>query len=207
LKSFAETAFDKAMRWFRGLTFLPISRSEWEKLSTDLKKTTFTVAGVQSKQMLSVAQDELAKHIQQGSSLREFSKALDTRFKSAGMVASDVAGTGKLSASHVETVYRTNAANTYGVGRKKMQTQPAVMRAFPVWEFSPVSDSRTRETHSATKGKMLLASDPFWQTAYPPYGFNCRCRVITRGPEFLDAVVPGATIAGLPDPGFASGLG
>ena len=204
-KPFAKTSFEKAIKWFKGLNLLP--RASWEQLSTDLKRQTLTIAGIQSKQMLAVAQDELAKHIASGSSVARFGPALMDRFKSAGMVASDIAGTGKLTATHIETVYRTNAANTYGVGRKTLQTQPAVMRAFPVFAFSPVADNRSRETHSATKGKMLLASDPFWTTAYPPYGFNCRCRVITRGPEYLDQVVSGTSIMGLPDPGFVSGLG
>ncbi len=204
-KAFAETAFEKAMKWFRSLALLP--RAEFEKLSTDLKRKTFTVAGVQSRQMLADAQDELEKHIAAGSPLRTFAPALTKRFKQAGMVASDVTGTGTLSASHVQVVYRTNSANTYGVGRKTMQKQPAVVRAFPVWEFSPIPDDRTRETHLATKGKMLLASDPFWERAYAPYGFNCRCRVITRGPEFMDYVTSGSLILNLPDPGFISGLG
>jgi len=203
--AFAETAFEKAMKWFRSLSLLP--RAEFEKLTTELKRKTLTVAGIQSQQMLAVAQDELAKNIASGAPLNKFAAALDERFKSAGMVASDVSGTGTLSASHVQTVYRTNSANTYGVGRKTLQKQPAVLRAFPVWEFMPVDEpKRTRPTHLATKGMMLLASDPFWNSAYAPYGFNCRCRVSSRGPEYMDAVVPGSMILGLPDPGFVSGL-
>jgi len=201
---FADTAFETAMKWFKTLKLLP--RAEFEKLSSDAKRQTFTVAGIQSQQMLAVAQDELAKQIAIGAAMDKFSTALMDRFKTAGMVPSDLTGSGALSASHIETVYRTNAANTYGVGRKTMQTQPAVVRAFPVWEFSPVGDNRSRPTHSATKGRMLLATDPFWKTAYPPYGFNCRCRVITRGPEYLNQVISGSSITGLPDPGFTSGL-
>ena len=204
LKAFAESSFETAMKWFRSLALLP--RAAFEKLSTDLKRKTFTIAGVQSRQMLAVAQDELSKHIAAGSSIKTFAPALTQRFEQAGMVASDIAGKGTLSASHVDVVYRTNTANTYGVGRKTMQTQPAVLRAFPVWEFSPVADSHTRETHLATRGKMLLASDPFWSTAYPPYGFRCRCRVTIRDQDYMDYVTSGSMILGLPDPGFTSGL-
>lgn len=49
------------------------------------------------------------------------------------------------------------------------------MAAFPVWEFRALKPNRPedRQTHFATNGVMLMANDPFWQTAYPPYGFNC----------------------------------
>jgi uncharacterized protein with gpF-like domain len=52
---------------------------------------------------------------------------------------------------------------------------------------------------------MLRADDPFWETAYVPFGFECRCRVIPRPKRYLSQVVAGSTIRDLPDKGFISG--
>jgi SPP1 gp7 family putative phage head morphogenesis protein len=124
--------------------------------------------------------------------------------KAAGLIKS-IPKKGVLSASHVDTVFRTNVLNSYNYGRYKHASQPKVIKAFPVWEIVSVVDGRERSAHAAANGKMLLATDPFWKRAYPPFGFNCRCRIISRSAKYLSQVVSGSTITGLPDSGFTSG--
>ena len=45
----------------------------------------------------------------------------------------------------------------------------------------------------------------------PPFGFNCRCRVVTLSEPEVRArslrVRSGSEVSGLPDPGFTSGSG
>ncbi len=158
--------------------------------------------------MLRTLQDELALAIQAGDDLRRFKDRIRPRLKRAGFlgqIGKLKNGEQALNASHVETVFRTNVLNTYNTGRNIHQTSPAVLSAFPVWEFRAVVDARTRDPHKSANGKMLMANDPFWATAYPPYGFNCRCRVISRSSRFISKTVSGTSIQGLPDSGFTSG--
>ena len=53
----------------------------------------------------------------------------------------------------------------------------------PLWEYVAVMDSRTRPEHGALNGRVLRHDDPFWDSFYPPNGFNCRCRVRARTAE------------------------
>jgi SPP1 gp7 family putative phage head morphogenesis protein len=201
---FSEMPFKDAMTWFRARKVLP--RAVFEAMTADVRRKSFTVAGVQSKEMLTTLQAELAKQVGQGGDLREFSKFMEKRLISSGMVASKLPESGALSASHIENVFRTNMANSYQAGRYTHATQPEVMRARPIWEVRTIRDNRTRPTHLAVNGKMLYASDPLWQRLYPPFGWMCRCRCITRDASYANTVGSASDFAGLPDSGFTSGV-
>jgi len=204
-RNFSDLAFQDAMKDFqrRGL----IRKSDFASLSALLKRRAFTVAGVTKDQMLRTIHNELVKQIGAGADLRKFRKFIEERVKTAGFVPVEFApGSTALSASHVETVFRTNVLNSYNGGRHAHMSQPEVVRAFPIWEFRPIVDNRTRTPHKNVNNKRLFANDPFWQTAYPPYGFNCRCRVVAVSRKLASTVVSGSTIRGLPDVGFTSGV-
>lgn len=201
---FSEMPFKDAMAWFRARGVMP--RATFEAMSAEVRRKSFTIAGIQSKEMLTVLQAELARQIGQGGDLRAFAKSMEKRLVSAGMVASKLPASGALSASHIENVFRTNMANSYHAGRYTHATQPEVIRARPVWQWRSIADSRSRPTHVSANGKMLFASDPFWLTCYPPAGWQCRCRCITRDASYANQVGTVADFAGLPDTGFTSGV-
>ena len=45
-------------------------------------------------------------------------------------------------------------------------------------QYRTVGDSHVREEHAALNGTTLPVSHPFWDTHYPPNGWNCRCLVV-----------------------------
>lgn len=45
-------------------------------------------------------------------------------------------------------------------------------------QYRTANDERVREEHRALHGVTLPPSDPFWQTYYPPNGWNCRCTAV-----------------------------
>ena len=205
-KEFVSRPFADAKRFFESLDLL--SKPSFLAASTEIQQRSFTVAGVLSDQMLLVVQDELAKAIQEGDDLRRFSKRIRPRLKQAGFLENLgflADGTRALNASHIETVFRTNVLQTYNTGRFMYQSSPAVMATHPVWEVRVVRDRRTRNSHRKLHGIRLLANDPFWKTAYPPFGYNCRCRVVARGRATVNTVTTGSSIAEIPDSGFTSG--
>jgi SPP1 gp7 family putative phage head morphogenesis protein len=205
---FSKKPFKSALTFFKDLKVL--DKASFEKASAAVKQRSFTVAGIVGDQMLQTLQADLFSALKSGEDLNDFKKRIRTRLRDAGFLSQvgDLkTGQPALNASHIETVFRTNTLNTYNTGRYIHQSSPTVMQAFPVWQIIAVKDSRTRETHAAAGGQMLLANDAFWKTAYPPFGWNCRCRVLPRSKKYLSQVVPGSTIVGLPDTGFVSGRG
>ena len=59
---------------------------------------------------------------------------------------------------------------------------------FPYLRYSTVNDARVREDHKEQDGIIKRVDDPFWNTWFPPNGWNCRCIVtqlekgkVTRG--------------------------
>ena len=195
VKDFVATPFAEAVRDFAGRRILP--REQFLSLAGEARRKAFTVARATSQDMLATAHDELGKAIAKGADLRELAPALAKRFTDAGWTP--------LNPSHVENVFRTNVMGAYGNGRRAQMTQPAVLRARPYWEIRGVDDSRTRPTHKAAHGKVLRADDPFWQKASPPFGYQCRCRVISRSEADVQKrgfeVVEGGSLD-LPDEGF-----
>ncbi|MEE4248093.1 MAG: phage minor head protein, partial [Kangiellaceae bacterium] len=49
-----------------------------------------------------------------------------------------------------------------------------------LWGFKYLTagDDRVRPSHEAMDGTKLPKDDPFWETAWPPNGWNCRCEVV-----------------------------
>ena len=106
---------------------------------------------------------------------------------------------------------RQNVVNSYNSGRHAQMTQPAVLRARPYWRIRTVNDGppRQRHTHQAVHDWVLSATDSIWQRAFPPFGFNCRCRVGSLSKADVEnqglRVRSGSEVHDLPDPGFTSG--
>jgi hypothetical protein len=48
----------------------------------------------------------------------------------------------------------------------------------PWLRYSAVMDSRTRPLHRAWHNIVLPVDHPWWQTHFPPNGWNCRCTVV-----------------------------
>ena len=199
---FARIPFDDAMRAFKARNVL--TRAQFDRLTEAARRRAFTAAAMTSTQMLRLVHAELAKMIREGADVREFATSFRARLQSSGFVAASP----KAEAAYVDTVFRTNTLGAYNAGRHARMSNPAVVKLRPYWQIRGIADDRQRETHREADGLILKANDPFWQRAYPPFSFNCRCRVVSLSEQQVAGrtITDGATITYLPDPGFTSGV-
>lgn len=156
---------------------------DWWELWQEAHAKAFTVAKVMRMDILQDIRSMLEKALKEGITLQQFRKELEPRLKAKGwwgykFVSYPDGRTEKIlegSPWRIKTIFRTNMQTAYMAGRYKAMMENIDSR--PYWQYVAVLDRRTRPSHRALHGKVFRFDDPFWQTHYPPNGFNCRCRV------------------------------
>ena len=135
---------------------------------------------------------ELDNALANGITPRKFADNLAPRLKAKGWWGKGVVqrpdGTAELvqlgSPHRLKTIYRANMDTARAVSRH--QVQQSTVEARPYWMYDALNDGRTRPHHAAMDGKVFRHDDPFWDTHYPPNGFNCRCLVRALTPEQVE---------------------
>jgi SPP1 gp7 family putative phage head morphogenesis protein len=160
--------FEEAIEAFRDL--VPLTADEFYALAAEARALAFTVSGVMRMDVLVDLHTALDTAISEGETLADFRNRLDEIFETRGWAAPP-----EMTPWRMETIFRTNVQTAYSTGKYKQMV--AEKEAFPNWEYDAVNDSRTRPTHAALDGMVFPADHPFWDTWYPPNGYNCRCSV------------------------------
>lgn len=164
----------------------------WEDLWQEAHARAFTVVGIMKLDVLQDIRGALDSALAKGTTLADFEKQIKPILQAKGWWGRDAqtdTGTGEMSGKGLEpwrlkTIYQTNLQTAYMAGRYKFQKDNAADR--PFWQYVAVMDRRTRPAHAALNGRVFRYDDPFWQSFYPPNGFNCRCRVRALDQGTLD---------------------
>jgi SPP1 gp7 family putative phage head morphogenesis protein len=186
-----------------------VTRGTFDRMSAEARARAFTVAGMASDRMVADVHSELHNALAAGEDLRKFRNRLRDRPTLQGWLKegpATEAPTRPGTPWHIETIFRNGTMGSYGQGRVSQMSQPSVMAARPYWQCYTVQDARVRKTHSAMHLKALKADDPFWQGGAPPWGHNCRCRIVSRSKAEVESrgieVITGSSVTDLPDPGW-----
>lgn len=151
------------------------------------------IANITSLEMTKDIYQSLITAQEQGQSFGDWKKGMFELLKKKGWIAGYDKGylladpkTGEYFGTprRLDTIYRTNMQAAYSAQRYQQMRDNADNR--PYWQYSAVNDDRTRPSHSAMNGLIYRYDDPFWQTFYPPNGFNCRCSVIALAQRDID---------------------
>lgn len=158
-----------------------LSRSfRWDDMVSQEHDIAFTVAKLMNQDLLDFVKQELDRVIANGDTFADFAEQVMPALQRRGWWGKrDVIDplTGQViearlgSASRLETIFRTNLQSAYAKGQ--WENIQDTKDTFPYLMYDAVDDSRTRPEHAAWDGIVLPADHPFWQTHYPPNGYNC----------------------------------
>ena len=149
----------------------------WFEVWQEAHTKAFTVAKAMRMDVLQDIRDALDAALANGTTLDTFKKDLKPLLEAKGWWGKTEEGVQLGSGHRLETIFRTNIQTAYSAGRYRMQAEDVDNR--PYWQYVAVMDNRTRPEHAELNGLTFKSNDVFWQTMYPPNGWNCRCRVRT----------------------------
>lgn len=155
---------------------------DYDEIMHEAHHKAFTVAKVTKLDLLTDIQDSLIKAKEQGETFATWKKQLIPTLKAKGWygrteVANPKTGEVKeifVGSKRLKNIFYTNSRVAYNVGRWEHQAQ---LDDAPYLRYVAILDNRNRPSHGKNHGVVRHRDDPFWQTNYPPNGWNCRCRV------------------------------
>jgi SPP1 gp7 family putative phage head morphogenesis protein len=153
--------------------------SVWAKLEPHENDWAFTTTLLSDLEQMETVLASLVEANAEGMTFREWTDTLDTRFEEAGWTsASD------LPPSRLELIYRVQTSKAQAAAKWEWAQEGKDI--FPYLMYSAIGDDRVREDHWALNGLVYAVDDPFWQSFYPPWDYNCRCDAISVSQDEVD---------------------
>lgn len=187
--------FEEQIAYFlqKGLT---ISPNSWRDIWRQAHARAFTVARVTAMEVLEDIRKEIDRAMASGMSFADFRKRIIPMLEKKGwwappgekatVVLPDGTVMKRLTGWRLTTIYGTNMASAYSVGRFKQMMENVERR--PYWQYMSMQDAAVRPAHARLHGRIYRYDHPFWDTWYPPNGFNCRCYVKALTPGQVKAL-------------------
>ncbi|MGX9692933.1 phage head morphogenesis protein [Achromobacter anxifer] len=171
-----------AIAYFKGRGYR-ISRNAIDAWDA-ARERAFTVTGIARLDVLQDIKGSLDRRLADGGTYGRFRDEVRDALAAKGWTkvgrglhadpeSAEVAA--NLPPRRLQTIFRTNTQTALMAGRYKQLSEMTDIA--PYWQYVAVMDSKTRPSHAALHGKIFRFDDPFWNTHFPPCGFNCRCGV------------------------------
>ncbi|MBD3728753.1 MAG: minor capsid protein [Sphingomonadales bacterium] len=166
---------------------------DWRDVWQEEHARAFTVAKAMSRDLLEDIRAAVTRAIDEGTTLDQFSKELRPRLVARGwwgrkLMKDPATGVEKVvqlgSPARLRTIYQVNLRSSYMAGR--WQRIQRSKKLFPFLRYVSVMDGRERPEHHDWHGTVLPVDDPWWDTHYPPCGWNCRCDAQPLNQRMLD---------------------
>lgn len=173
-----------AIAFFRAKGYFLQESFDWRDLDAESHAAAFTVAKSAGFDILGDIHQAVDDAIAQGTTLRQFEQRLTPVLQAKGwwgkkLVTDPLTGETKMaqlgSPRRLAIIFRTNLRMAYMAGR--WQRIQRVKQYRPWLRYLAIHDDRTRPEHMRWDNVVRAVDDPFWETHYPPNGWNCRCDV------------------------------
>ena len=161
--------FKEAIDFFRQKDNIP--SEHWTAVMDEAHSRGFAVAGATKEAMIQDFREAIDKALAKGTTFQEFRGDFDTIVQKYGWSHTGTADW------RAKVIYNTNLSTAFSAGRYAQATDPAVLAAFPYWQYQHINCPNPRLQHIAWSGMVLRADDPWWDAHYPPNGWGCHCQV------------------------------
>lgn len=176
--SAAAFKFNEQIQFLLGKTNVPTRA--WTDVWRDGHDTGFMVAGAYKAELLGDLREAVNKAITEHRSLDEFRKDFD------GIVQRHGWSYNGSRSWRTRVIFETNLRSSYQAGRYAQLTEPDFLKRNPYWRYVHSEHVlHPRPLHVSWSGKVVLASDPWWQSHYPPNGWGCKCTVYAENARSL----------------------
>lgn len=157
---------------------LRVPTERWDDLWQEMHTTGFMVAGAQSDALLKDFHTAVTAAIEEGRTLEQFRQDFDRIVDEHGWSYNGSRNW------RSRVIFETNMRTAYAAGRwEQIETMKDDR---PYLRYVAVMDERTRPEHAEWHDTVLPVDDEFWQTHFPPNGWNCRCTVQNLSARDLD---------------------
>ena len=154
----------------------------WQDVWKESHAAAFTVAKAMRADVLEAIRKEVDRALIEGRTLRQFRNDLTPTLQKLGWrgkapvtdpLTSETVLAQLGSPRRLRTIYDVNMRASLAAGQWQRINRVRARR--PYLRYSAVLDDRTRPDHRAWHGTVLRIDDPWWNTHFPPNGWNCRC--------------------------------
>lgn len=165
------TPFEAGIAHLRRKLDLPTER--WDDIARSAHDRAFIVAGAARADLLADLKQAVID-AGSGGGLAGFRKDFDAIVARHGWTGWTGEGSAQGVAWRTQIIYRTNMASSHAAGRWQQLNDPAFAREMPYWRYRHADGvANPRPQHLAWDGLTLPREHPFWQTHFPPNGWNC----------------------------------
>lgn len=147
----------------------------FNELKDKSHEQAFTVAKVNSAELLQKFHNALVKTKSEGKGLDDFLK--DTE---------ELAKLNNFSKNRMKIIYETNLNVGYAKGEYEQQQRLGKKGIKPYIKYVGSNSREKDELHETFYDKVLPYDDPFWSNFYPPSRFGCKCSARSMSQAELD---------------------
>lgn len=167
---FKPTPHREAAATIRNKIALP--KRVFEQLLPELRNRAFTVTGIESANALQTIREQIAglpEGVRWDDAKQEIVDSLEPFL-----------GEGPASENRATLLLRTHGFQAFNASTWKLAQEDDETTHL---QYLATEDDRVRDSHLALNGIVLPKNDPFWDLHYPPWEWNCRCRVRTMSAD------------------------
>ncbi|ATG77617.1 MULTISPECIES: phage minor head protein [Pseudoalteromonas] len=150
---------------------IKLTSESYKDLQGLIHAKAFTVAGATQLSILNDFYKAVDSAISDGETISDFRKRFDKIVDDHGWSYNGKRGW------RSKVIYQNNKNTARAAGR--WQQQERIKQRRPYLLYLTAGDSRVRPEHGKWNYILLPVDHPFWDTHYPPNGYNCRCKVVS----------------------------